>query len=171
MSINKRHAFLVVIVVITFVFLAFTSKVMAQGLSGMRWNGWGARVGLSDDPDQVYGGVHLNMGEFARDVRLRPSMELGLGDDVTVLQILAEVHYVFSRVRPWTPYLGGGLGLTYVNFDDDHPGDDSDTEVSLSPIFGIETGLNRGKRLFFELKFGLGDDDPDIKIGVGISWK
>jgi len=168
---NKRYSFLLVIVIVMLVFLGFASKVMAQGLSGIRWNGWGVRAGMSGDPDQVYGGVHFDMGEFSRDVRFRPSMELGLGDDITVLQLLAEVHYVFSKVRPWTPYLGGGLGLAYVNFDDDHPGDDSDTGISLNFIGGIETRLNQGKKLFFELKLGLADNDPDIKVGAGLSWK
>ena len=167
---DKRYPVLAT-VVIMLILVGFTTKAMAQGMSGIHWKGWGARAGLSGDPDQVYGGVHLDLGEFARDVRFRPSMELGLGDDVTVLQVLAEVHYVFSQAGTWVPYLGGGVGLSYVNFDDDHPGDDSETGISLCPIAGVETRLNRQKRLFFELKFGLADEDPDIKFGVGLGWR
>jgi opacity protein-like surface antigen len=149
----------------------FTERAVAQGLSGIRWNGWGAQAGLSSDPDQVYGGVHFNLGEFAKDVRFSPTIELGFGDDQTVLQILAEVHYVFSGVPVWKPYVGGGLGLTYVNYDDDHPKDGSDTAISLNPIGGIETMLNQGLKFFFELKLGLVDEDPDMKFGVGLSWQ
>lgn len=167
---NKRYVYLAVIIIILTI-ICFATKTMAQGMSGIGWDGWGARAGLSGDPDQIYGGVHFNLGEFAKDVRFRPSVELGLGDDLTVLQILAEVHYVFSKARTWKPYLGGGLGFTYVNFDNDHPGDDSDTEISLCPIGGIETRLNQGKKIFFELKLGLTDEDPDIKLGVGLSWR
>ncbi|MGA1864883.1 MAG: hypothetical protein ACMUHX_07465 [bacterium] len=158
------------VVIIMFILAGFATKAMAQGMSGIRWEGWGVRAGLSSDPDQVYAGVHFNLGEFVKDVRFRPTMELGFGDDQTVLQVLAEVHYVFSKFRVWTPYLGGGLGLTYINYDDDHPKDDSDTDISLNPIGGIETTLKQGMKLFFELKSGLPDKDPDIKLGVGLSW-
>lgn len=167
---REKYTYLIVVFII-FILAGFAAKVVAQGMSGIRWNGWGVRAGLSSDPDQVYGGVHFNLGEFAKDVRFRPTMEIGFGDDLTVLQMLAEVHYIFSNVRVWKPYLGGGLGLTYVNYDKDHPGDDSETKVSLNPIGGIETILNQGAKLFFELKLGLTDEDPDIKFGVGLNWK
>ena len=98
-------------------------------------------------------------------------MELGLGDDLVLIQMLAEAHYVFSNVQVWKPYFGGGLGLTYVNYDKDHPGDDSETKVYLNPIGGIETMVNQGMKFFFELKLGLTNEDPDIKFGVGLSWK
>ena len=98
-------------------------------------------------------------------------MEFGLGDEFVLLQMLVEAHYVFSNFQVWKPYLGGGLGLTYVNYDNDHPGDDSESKFSLNPIGGIETMLNQGMKIFFELKLGLADEDPDIKFGIGLSWK
>jgi hypothetical protein len=97
-------------------------------------------------------------------------MELGFGDDQTLLQVLGEVQYVFSGFPTLIPYLGGGLGLTYVNYDDDHPRDGSDTEGSLCAIGGIETELYPGTNLFFEFKVGMTNDDPDIKLGIGLSW-
>jgi opacity protein-like surface antigen len=167
---DKKYSYLIALIIIL-ILAVFSEKVFAQGLSGIHWNGWGVRTGLSSDPDQVYGGIHFNLGEFAKDVRFRPSMELGFGDDLVLVQMLAEVHYVFSNVQVWKPYLGGGLGLTYVNYDNGHFGDDSETDVSLNPIGGIETMLNQGIKFFFELKLGLADDDPDIKFGIGLSWK
>ncbi|MGA1791837.1 MAG: hypothetical protein ACMUIM_10140 [bacterium] len=167
---DKRYSYLIALIIIL-ILAGFTQKAFAQGLSRIHWNGWGVRAGLSSDPDQAYGGVHFNLGEFAKDVRFRPSMELGLGDDLFLVQMLAEVHYVFSNTQVWKPYLGGGLGLTYVNYDNDHPGDNSETNVSLNPIAGIETMLNQGMKFFSELKLGLADEDPDIKFGVGLSWK
>jgi opacity protein-like surface antigen len=167
---DKKFMYLTV-VIIMLILAGFATKAMAQEMSEVRFHGWGIRAGLSSDPDQVYGGVHFNLGEFTKDVRFRPTVELGFGDDQTVLQMLAEAHYVFSKFRVWKPYLGGGLGLTYVNYDDDHPGDDSDTEGSLNLIGGIETELNQGMKLFFEFKLGLAHEDPDIKFGVGLSWK
>lgn len=155
-----------------FILSVFTASAAAQGLDGVKWLGWGVRGGLSADPDQVYGGAHANLGEFAKDVRFRPSIELGFGDDQTVVQTLAEVHYVFSNIQTWQPYVGGGLGLTYVNFDDNqNRNDDSDTDLSLCPIAGIETNIDENRKFFFEMKLGLTGNDPDIKFGVGVSWK
>ena len=97
-------------------------------------------------------------------------MELGFGDDQTVLQMLAEVHYVFSNVQTWQPYVGGGLGLTYVNYDDNqNRNDDSDTDLSFNPMVGIETAIDESRKFFFEIKLGLTNNDPDIKFGVGLS--
>ncbi len=155
---------------VMFILLIFTTETMAQGLDGIQWKGWGTRIGLSSDPDQGYGGVHVNLGEFAKDVRFRPSMELGFGDDQILLQILAEVHYVFSNVRIWQPYVGAGVGLTYVNYDDDHRNDDSDTDLSFNPIGGVETNINESMKFFFEIKAGITSNDPDIKVAIGLSF-
>src|SRR5262245_50479787 len=111
-----------------------TSPPPSHATTGIGFRGWGVRAGFSVNPDQVFGGVHFDLGEFAKDVRFRTSVELGFGDDVTLLQALAEVHYVFSKVQVWKPYVGGGLGLAYadVNNDDNGLGDEgSDTELSL----------------------------------------
>ena len=67
----------------------------AGNAPGIRWEGWGPRVGVSFNPDQFWGGVHFNLGYFARDVRFRPSVTIGFGDDVTLLTGMAEVHYIF----------------------------------------------------------------------------
>jgi opacity protein-like surface antigen len=169
--IDKKYIYRI-LGIIMFILVVFTTNTMAQGLDGIHWKGWGGRAGLSSDPDQGYGGVHVNLGEFARNVRFRPSMELGFGDDQTLLQMLAEVHYVFSNIRIWQPYVGGGLGLTYVNYDNDHNRkDDSDTDLSFNPIGGIETAINKSMKFFFEIKLGLTSNDPDIKFGVGLSLK
>ena len=167
---NKKFIYLTV-AIIMLIFADFAPKAMAQETPEIRFDGWGIRAGLSSDPDQVYGGVHFNLGKLTKDVRFRPSVEVGFGDDQTVVQMLAEVHYVFSKFQAWKPYLGGGLGLTYVNYDDGHHGDDSDIDGSLNAIGGIEKELKQGMKLFFEFKVGLANQDPDIKFGIGISWK
>jgi opacity protein-like surface antigen len=151
-----------------------SAQTQSQATSGIGWRGWGVRAGVSLDPDQVFGGVHFDLGEFAKDVRFRPTIELGFGDDVTLLQALAEVHYVFSKVQVWKPYVGGGLGLAYANVDDVDNGlgddDDSDTEFSLAPLGGVETKLRSGTVFHLELKLGFGDNDPDAKFSAGWSF-
>jgi hypothetical protein len=37
-------------------------------------------------------------------------------------------------------------------------------------ICEVETDLKQGTKLFFEFKVGLAHDDPDIKLGVGLTW-
>jgi hypothetical protein len=167
---GKKFIYLTVAIIMP-ILAGSQTKATAQEMSETGFNGWGVRAGLSSDPDQIYAGVHFNLGEIAKDVRFRPTIEFGFGDDQTLVQMLAEVHYVFSKFRVWKPYLGGGLGLTYRNYDDDHRGDDSDTAGSVNAIGGIEAELNQGTKLFFEFKLGLAHDDPDIKFGVGVSWR
>jgi opacity protein-like surface antigen len=163
-----RRFVLVVPVLLALAALLPAGEAFAQGTTGVGWKGWGVRVGGSVDPDQVYGGVHFNLGEFAKDVRFRPTIEMGFGDDVTTIQALAEVHYVFSKVQVWKPYVGGGLGFNYVHANNDCDNcDDSDTEVSFAAMGGVETKLKSGTGLFFEGKIGFGDNDADFKACVG----
>ena len=165
---------LVVLLAFPLVTPAFAQQGSSSGGGGIGWEGWGVRLGASSDPDQVYGGFHFEMGHFARDVRFRPTIEIGIGDDATQIQAFAEAHYVFSKVQVWKPYVGGGVGLTFTDIDSDKvpPGrDDSDTELGLMGVGGIETGLKSGSRFFLEAKIGFGDDDPDFKVGLGWSWR
>ena len=82
------------------------------------FRGWGPRVGLSLNPDQVHFGAHLDFGNFARHVRFQPNVELGFGDDVKLFTVNAEAAYRFSsHWDVWTPYLGGGLGANIKSVD------------------------------------------------------
>ena len=139
----------------------------AQGTAKVGYRGFGVRVGLSSNPDQVYAGVHWDLGEFARNVRFRPNVEIGFGDHVTLIQANAEVHYVFSKVQVWKPYVGGSAGIVY----DDPSEGSSDTNLSLMGVGGVETKLKSATAFFIEGKVGLTSDDPDFKFGVGWTWK
>ncbi len=149
------------------------TKTKPSGTSGIGWNGWGVQVGLSSSPDQFFGGVHFNLGEFARNVRFRPTLDLGVGDHVTLIQALAEAHYVFPKVQVWKPYVGGGAGLAYADFNSGagRRSGDTVTKFSLAAVGGVETRLKSASTFYFEGKVGLGDADPDFKLGVGWTWK
>ncbi len=162
------------LVLIALLGLATPALAQGAGAKGPRigWNGWGVQVGVTSDPDQIFGGVHFNLGEFARDVRFRPTVDIGVGDDATLLSATADVFYVFSKVQVWKPYVGGGVGLSYVTLDNVPPGiDDSDTDIAFLALGGVETKLKSGTKFFLEGKVGLGDNDPDLKVGAGWSWK
>ena len=155
--------------------IAQAQSTPSQGGPSFGWNGWGVRAGVSTGPediDQIYGGVHFELGEFAPNVRFRPSFEIGLGDDVTLVQANAEVHYVFNKVQVWKPYVGGLVAFTWVEFDNAPPGvDDSDTDIGFMGLGGVQTRLKSGVTMFFEGKVGLTDDDPDFKAAIGWTWK
>ena len=127
------------------------------------FRGWGPRLGVSIDPDQVHFGAHLDFGNFAQRVRFQPNIEVGVSDHLTLVTINAEAAYRFrSRWDVWAPYLGGGLGANVKNYDEG----DSETDIGVNLLGGIERGLSRGDRFFIEAKFSL-NDAPDAKVTVG----
>lgn len=134
--------------------------------SEIGFRGWGPRIGLSVDPDQVHFGAHLDFGHFARHVRFQPNLELGLGEDVKLFAINAEAAYRFSSSWDvWSPYLGGGLGVN--SWSSDSGGmDRSDTDLGVNLLGGIEKGLADGDRFFLEVKLSL-NDHPDAKFTAG----
>jgi len=152
--------------------LILAVMLMATGVQAdstqVGFRGWGPRVGLTVDPDQIHFGAHLDFGNFGRRVRFQPNFELGFGDNITLAALNLEAAYRFqSTWAIWTPYLGGGLGLNYYSWDNDRDhGDDSDTKVGLNVLGGVERGLASGDRFFAEIKIGIGDS-PDFKFTIG----
>lgn len=128
---------------------------------------WGVRGGLTVDPDQVHVGGHADLGPVGNHVSLIPNLEVGFGNDLTVVALNCEAAYRFeTKWEAWSPYAGGGLGLFFINYDNNGVGSDGDTEVGLSILGGIERGMASGGRFFVESKIGL-NDAPDLKFTVG----
>ena len=63
----------------------FAASARAQGV--------GVQAGASADPDQFYAGVHVETGELAEHLRFRPNVEVGVGDDVTLVTLNFEFTY------------------------------------------------------------------------------
>ena len=154
-----------------------TSAVAAAGSgssragSGIGWRGWGVRVGVTDDPDQVVGGVHFNLGEFVPRLRFQPDVQLGFGDDATTLFATAPVHYRFELDREFVPYVGGGVSFGFV--DRDLPptsnADDTEFEAGFKATGGLEWSLSGGRAFLVELSLGFGDVH-DVQIVGGWSF-
>ncbi len=130
---------------------------------------WGPRAGITFDPDQVHVGLHVDGGELFPDGSFVPNVEVGFGDHVTVVALNPELLYRFPQRagQAWGFYAGGGLGVNFVHWDSDLPGDDSDTELGLNILGGMSRRLSSGNTLFLELKLGVADS-PDAKITVGL---
>jgi hypothetical protein len=122
---------------------------------------FGARAGVSVDPDQFYFGGHVQTEPLIDRLRFRPNVEIGLGDDTTLVGFNVEFAYFFPTRSPWQLYAGGGPALNVINRDDD-----TRSEAGLNVLAGVQhTG-----GLFFEFKVGA-FDSPEFKFGVGYSWK
>jgi hypothetical protein len=123
--------------------------------------GPGLRAGASVDPDQFYLGGHYETTPLVNRLYFKPNAELGFGDDLTTLGLNFEFVYKFPVASPWSFYAGAGPALNVFFFDND-----SEAEGGLNFVFGAET--RRG--LFFEMKVGV-IDSPDLKFGVGYTWR
>lgn len=121
----------------------------------------GVRGGVSVNPDQFYVGGHYETGALVDRLHFKPNLEVGFGDDITLVAFNVEFVYKFDTNTPWTLYAGAGPALNLYSFDDD-----SFTEPGFNVLFGAEAP--RG--LFFEVKIGA-LDSPDVKFGVGWTFR
>ena len=118
----------------------------------------GARAGVSGDPDQFYFGVHGEAGPVADVVMFRPNMEIGLGNDVTLVAFNLEfVYRVPFRNSRWRLLAGGGPALNLARAKGN-----TDTGGGLNILVGVE----HQDGLFFEFKVGA-IDSPNVKFAVG----
>ena len=125
----------------------------------------GIRGGISIDPDQFYFGGHLETSPLIDRLYFRPNLEVGIGDDLTLIGANMEFVYKFSRTRGLNLYAGAGPALNIFMFDGEG---DNDTETEAG--FNILVGAETPKGLFFEFKIGA-IDSPDFKFGVGYTWR
>lgn len=128
------------------------------------YHGWGPRVGLSIDPDQVVGGVHIDLGELFPQVRMQPNAELGFGDDMRTFELNVPLHFRFAEsFDVWSPYAGAELGWNFAWIDDV----DDQSDLGLKLVGGFERHLSSGDKFFLEAKFGLSDESHDWKFVAG----
>lgn len=126
----------------------------------------GVRAGYTINPDQIHFGGHLDL-DFVGRIRLRPNLEIGLGDNLVLAALNLEGNYRFGEEREaWNPYVGGGLGINFVDPDNDALAGDSKTETGVLLLGGLERGFRSGGAFFIESKVGLANA-PDLKFTVG----
>jgi hypothetical protein len=158
------------------VIIALLLTIAAPSAGDFGFQGWGPRVEVSSDPDQIVGGVHFDLGEFASRVRFQPSVEIGFGDHTTTFEGNLMVAYYFPVKAEVTPYAGGQLSMAYYSFHQCqgfgspflHRGfcDDNDTEIGPMAVGGIEMKLSNKSRFLAEIQLGFGDL-PDAKLVAG----
>jgi hypothetical protein len=151
-------------------------SIATAALVGIVWTGnvtaagWGPRLGLTVDPDQVHFGAHVDAGYLADQLRFQPNFEMGIGNDMTLAAFNFDMLYLFnSRLDAWRPYMGGGAAANIVDRNDSRR-NDSDLEAGLNLVGGIERSLSSGGRFLTELRLGL-IDTPDLKWTVGWTFQ
>ena len=153
--------------------VAFAALVPAAALAQSPIvGGIGPRVGFSVDPDQLVFGGQAVIGEVMPDLTFDPSLEIGIGDDISVIAVNFDLHYHFRiRDTAWRPYAGAGISVNFIDVDREPPAqDDGDTEVGGNVVLGAGAPTAAGNRFFAEMRFGLGDI-PELKLLVGWNFK
>ncbi len=132
---------------------------------------YGVRIGASLDNDltQLLIGGQADLGRLATNLRFQPFLTLGVGDNALSLVVAGEAHYLFPVASDASvlPYAGGGIGLSYVNFDE--PQDD-DTQAVLTVVGGIDVPRARWWGWFAEGRFLIADQSI-FRLEGGINWK
>jgi hypothetical protein len=124
--------------------------------------GVGVRAGVSGDPDQFYVGVHGETGPIVESLRFRPNLEIGVGDDRTLVAVNVEFAWRLPlNGTPWRLYAGGGPALNLMRRRGN-----TDAGGGLNILVGVE----HRDGFFTELKVGA-IDSPSVKFGVGYTFR
>ena len=120
-----------------------------------------------DGISQMHFGAHAKLSDLFPNVQFTPNIEMGFGDDLTLVTLQGDLSYRFTELVsfPWELYGGGCLALNYLkpaNFD-------SDFQLGLSALAGISKALNNGDELLLETRFGI-LDSPDFKLTLGYTF-
>lgn len=127
---------------------------------------YGVRAGFAADPDQFVVGGHLESPGLTNSgrLRLRPSVEIGVGSDATI--VAGNVDFVYVMPFPaseWSTYFGGGPSFNIV--DEDFAG--SDVHGSASFIAGFQNNMG----LLLELRVAGGQGATGVKVMAGYVFR
>ena len=121
----------------------------------------GIRAGVSIDPDQFYFGGHVETAPLLDHLTFRPNVEIGIGNDQTLVAFNFEFAYHFPSNRTWNIYAGAGPALNLLRFHG---------ETTSGGGLNLLLGVQHERGLFAEFKVGT-VDSPNAKLGVGYAFK
>lgn len=137
----------------------------------VNYEGWGVRGGFSSDPEQFVIGMHMQLSEIADYFRITPNVDIGFGDDLTVLTLNPDASYEVPVGGAGSFYFGGTLSLVYAKFDNAPEGaDDDDTDFGIAGLIGWNLPVEE-RAVALDLKLGLTDEYPDLKLMVAYTFK
>lgn len=156
---------------------AQTTTPKADQSFGFR--GIGVRAGLVDPEgasSTITYGAHIDLGEFVPNLRITPFAEywsVGVsGADNSDFLVATDVDWQFPLVGPnVTPYVGGGLGLHFLQADRPAPFSDySNTRLGLHAEGGVRDEVMPNFSLFGELRFTFVDQADNFKLLGGFTY-
>jgi hypothetical protein len=128
--------------------------------------GVGVRAGISADPDQFYFGAHAGFGPVVDKLWFRPNIELGVGNNLTVVALNGEFTYwIPLRKNPWNVYVGAGPAANILSF-----GGIRNRSSDVRPGFNFLMGIAKKRGVFSEIKIGA-LDSPSFKFGIGYTFR
>jgi len=149
-----------------FVTVALVACALAGSARAASAQAFGVRAGVSGSPDQFYFGVHMQTAPVFDQVRFRPNVELGFGQDERLLALNFELVYRAPiNKQPWSLLIGGGPAAN-IAMHDNANGTVTTTGGGLNVLFGLE----HRDGFFAELKVGF-IDSPSIKFAIGYTFR
>ena len=131
---------------------------------------FGIRGGRYDDIGEEFVGAELVFDVGA--VNLNPNIEYSLAEDVTAGSANLDVTFDLGNFSRFTPYVGAGVGLFYV--DADGPGENT-TDLLGNLIGGVQFQLDFLKPYAQVKYFRVIDDDEndagdDLAFTIGLRF-
>lgn len=130
--------------------------------------GFGLRGGISDQPDQLLVGGHIRITGLipaAPAIWFEPNATVGIGDDLTTIQISGDFKYALP-VGQLQLYPIVGLSYIHYSLDDDRcRGDCSDGQAGLHLGFGLLYG-----QVGADLVLDVTDDLPNLRLMVHFTF-
>ena len=120
----------------------------------------GFQGGGTVSPNQFYVGSHFTVPLGSPQLLLRPEIEGGTGDGVTLASINFEFLYLYELPSTsWAIYQGTGPAVNFARI-----ADSTSVRGGFNFVFGVryETGF------FSELKIG-GSGSPNLRYGIGFT--
>ncbi len=154
--------YLIIYIIVAICILAAPARVMAYG------NGLILRAGAGINPDQFVIGAQTVVGHLFRppSPRFAPSVDIGFGDNVTVITINPDFRVMVSPPRSNAfVYLQAGPTLA---ISDPKVGD-GDTDIGLTLSGGVNFPMGQSNFYSIEGRVGIGDV-PDVRILLGFQF-
>ena len=120
--------------------------------------GVGFQGGGTASPNQWYVGSHFEIPLGLDQFLLRPGVEGGRGDGLSLASVSFEFLYTYEFAgTPWTIFQGTGPAVNFARFDD---------TTTTSGGVNLVVGLAHQRGFFTEMKIG-GSGSASLRYGVG----
>lgn len=136
-------------------------------LSARAQTQFGIHGGYDVDVEDPFIGAQVRFGLASLPVVIQPGVDyFFVGDDVTLLQFDLNALYDISGgpAEPFTPYVGAGLGIRYINID---AIDESETDGGLNLLAGARFNTMTRLRPFVQARITI-EDGTSVAVMGGI---